>query len=94
MLTANPQDLLVLQDTVITLATADVPLALQARLDRAYDDRRAEKLSEELWVRRSQDGKPRLESVAQEVGRHEGLARTCRRRGGQDSRGPRRVLPL
>ena len=46
-------------------------LSIQAKLDRAYDDRLAGKISEELWMRRSTAWEADLASVGQEVKQHQ-----------------------
>jgi hypothetical protein len=46
-------------------------LATQAKLDRAYDDRLAGNISDDLWMRKSQEWQRELEDVRRETSRHE-----------------------
>ena len=46
-------------------------LSIQTKLDRAYDDRLAGRISEGLWMRRSRAWEADLASVGQEVERHQ-----------------------
>ena len=46
-------------------------LCVQAKPDRAYDDRLAGKISDELWSRRTQAWEAELELVRREVEQHE-----------------------
>jgi site-specific DNA recombinase len=45
-------------------------LAIQGRLDRAYDDRLEGKISDELWQRRSREWEAELTDVTREMERH------------------------
>ena len=46
-------------------------LAVQAKLDRAYEDRIAGRITDELWLRKSGDWEAELSSVRRETARHE-----------------------
>ena len=46
-------------------------LAVQAKLDRAYDDRLAGRITDELWLRKSADWEAELGSIRRESARHE-----------------------
>jgi site-specific DNA recombinase len=46
-------------------------LAVQAKLDRAYDDRLAGRITDELWLRKSGDWEGELASIRRETARHE-----------------------
>ena len=46
-------------------------LAIQRRLDRAYDDRLADKITADLWERKSLEWETELQAVRREIGRHE-----------------------
>jgi site-specific DNA recombinase len=46
-------------------------LATQQRLDRAYDDRLAGKITADLWERKSREWEAELQAVRRETGRHE-----------------------
>ena len=46
-------------------------LAVQAKLDRAYDDRLADRITDELWQRKSGEWEAELASVRRETARHE-----------------------
>ena len=46
-------------------------LAVQAKLDRAYDDRLAGRITDELWLRKSADWETELGSIRRETARHE-----------------------
>ena len=46
-------------------------LAVQNKLDRAYDDRLAGKITDEMWSRKSGEWEKELDSIRQETGRHE-----------------------
>jgi site-specific DNA recombinase len=50
-------------------------LAVQAKLDRAYDDRLAARITDELWVRKSGEWEAELASVRRETARHERASR-------------------
>lgn len=46
-------------------------LAVQAKLDRAYDDRLADRITDELWQRKSGEWEAELASVRRATARHE-----------------------
>lgn len=46
-------------------------LAVQSKLDRAYEDRLAGKITDELWARKSQEWESELEAIRRETSRHE-----------------------
>jgi len=46
-------------------------LSVQAKLDRAYEDRLAGKISDELWLRKSAEWEAELESTRRETAKHE-----------------------
>jgi hypothetical protein len=46
-------------------------LAVQAKLDREYDDRLAGPITDELWLRKSADWEAELGSIRRETARHE-----------------------
>jgi hypothetical protein len=46
-------------------------LAVQNRLDRAYDDRLAGNITDEMWSRKSQEWQGELEEIRRETSRHE-----------------------
>ena len=46
-------------------------LAVQARLDSAYDDRLAGRISDELWLRKSGEWEAELASIRRDTARHE-----------------------
>ncbi|MDQ3418590.1 MAG: zinc ribbon domain-containing protein [Acidobacteriota bacterium] len=46
-------------------------LATQAKLDRAYDDRLAGRITDELWLRKSAEWEAELASVRRETAKHE-----------------------
>jgi site-specific DNA recombinase len=50
-------------------------LAVQQKLDRAYEDRIAGKISDEMWSRKSQEWEGELEAIRRETGRYEGASR-------------------
>ena len=50
-------------------------LAVQVKLDRAYDDRLAARITDELWVRKSGEWEAELASVRRETARHERASR-------------------
>ena len=50
-------------------------LAVQAKLDRAYDDRLAARITDELWLRKSGEWEAELASVRRETARHERASR-------------------
>ena len=46
-------------------------LAVQAKLDRAYDDRLAGRITDELWLRKSGEWEGELASIRRETAKHE-----------------------
>jgi site-specific DNA recombinase len=46
-------------------------LAVQAKLDRGYDDRLADRITDELWQRKSGEWEAELASIRRETARHE-----------------------
>jgi hypothetical protein len=46
-------------------------LAVQAKLDRAYDDPLAGRITDELWLRKSAEWEAELGSIRRETARHE-----------------------
>jgi hypothetical protein len=50
-------------------------LSIQAKLDTAYDDRLAGRISDELWLRKSREWEAELASARQETASHERASR-------------------
>jgi hypothetical protein len=57
----------------VTVRTRSVPepAAVQAKLDKAYDDRLAARITDELWLRKSAECEAELGAIRRETARHE-----------------------
>ncbi len=46
-------------------------MSVQSKLDRAYEDRLAGKITDELWTRKSAEWQRELDALRRETGQHE-----------------------
>ena len=67
--------------TSMPLTTQQQQMLLRSRLDRVYEDRLSDAISDELWATKSGELQEELRRVRAEMERHEGASRRTRPQG-------------